>query len=61
MRSTLLVRAAAAGPIAEELCLKTEKFEEAAGPPGAPGTGGAGSPRAMVVCAPQVLPRGEKA
>eukprot|EP00903_Cladosiphon_okamuranus_P011016 g10405.t1 len=53
MRSTLLVRAAAAGPIAEELCLKTETFEEAA-----PSGMGVSGLRAVVVCAPQFLKPG---
>lgn len=45
MRSTLLVRMAAAGPIMDELCLRTETFEKAIvyAPPGE-----------LIVCAPQV-------
>lgn len=44
MRATLLVRAAAAGPIMGELCLKRETFEEAVV---------FGNPGEAVVCIPQ--------
>lgn len=46
MRSTLLVRMAAAGAVMDELCLRTETFEQVSMVYGSPGE--------LVVCAPQV-------